>query len=101
MESKQWGITKLYNEYFHEPTSQLYKLHVKLDQLVMQAYGFSEDDDILSKLLELNLELAEREKQGLPVIGAKSWIKMTQQYYSNFQSSKVHIVLCKICNQKA
>jgi SAM-dependent methyltransferase len=72
MENKQWGITKLYNEYFHEPASQLYKLHAKLDQLVMQSYGFSEDDDILSKLLELNLELAARENQGLPVIGAKS-----------------------------
>jgi hypothetical protein len=72
MESKQWGITKLYNEYFHEPASQLYKLHAKLDKLVMQAYGFSEDDDILGKLLELNMQLAEREKQGLPVIGAKS-----------------------------
>lgn len=72
MEKKQCGITKLYNELFHEPASQLYKLHAKLDQLVMQAYGFSEDDDILSKLLELNMQLAEREKQGLPVIGAKS-----------------------------
>jgi hypothetical protein len=70
MERKQYGITKLYNELFHEPASQLYKLHAKLDKLVMQAYGFSEEDDILSKLLELNLELAEREKQGLPVIGA-------------------------------
>jgi hypothetical protein len=72
METKQWGITKLYNEYFHEPASQLYKLHTKLDKLVMEAYGFSENDDLLSKLLELNLELAEREKQGLPVIGARS-----------------------------
>ncbi len=71
METKQWGITKLYNEYFHEPASQLYKLHAKLDKLVMEAYGFSENDDLLSKLLELNLELAEREKQGLPVIGAR------------------------------
>jgi len=71
METKQWGITKLYNEYFHEPASQLYKLHAKLDKLVMEAYGFSENDDLLSKLLELNLELAEREKQGLPIIGAR------------------------------
>ena len=71
MESKQWGITKLYNEYFHEPASQLYKLHARLDKFVMQAYGFNEDDDILSKLLELNMQLAEREKQGLPVISAK------------------------------
>jgi hypothetical protein len=37
----------------------------------MEAYGFSENGNLLSKLLELNLELAEREKKGLPVISAK------------------------------
>ncbi len=58
MESKQWGITKLYNEYFHEPASQLYKLHAKLDKLVMQIYGFSDSDDLLEKLLQLNQEIA-------------------------------------------
>jgi hypothetical protein len=69
MEKKQWGITKLYNEYFHEPSSQLYKLHAKLDRLVLQAYGFNPDDDLLEKLLTLNLELAEKEKRGEPVVG--------------------------------
>jgi hypothetical protein len=69
MEKKQWGITQLYNKFFDEPSSQLYKLHAKLDQLVMQAYGFVPDDDILEKLLALNLELAQKEKQGEPVIG--------------------------------
>lgn len=70
MEKKQWGITQLYNKFFNEPSSQLYKLHAKLDQLVMQAYGFSPDDDILERLLALNLELAEKEKRGEPVVGA-------------------------------
>jgi type I restriction-modification system DNA methylase subunit len=70
MEKKQWGITQLYNKFFNEPSSQLYKLHAKLDQLVMQAYGFSCDDDILERLLTLNLELAEKEKRGEPVVGA-------------------------------
>ncbi len=70
MEKKQWGITQIYNKFFNEPSSQLYKLHAKLDQLVMQAYGFSSDDDILERLLTLNLELAEKEKQGESVIGA-------------------------------
>lgn len=69
MEQSQWGITQLYNEFFHEPTSQLAKLHAKLDKLVMQAYGFKDNDDILEKLLELNLELAEKEKNGEPVVG--------------------------------
>ncbi|MBD2188484.1 DNA methyltransferase [Pseudanabaena mucicola] len=61
MESKQWGITKLYNEYFHEPASQLYKLHAKLDKLVMQLYGFSDSDDLLEKLLHLNQAIAAQE----------------------------------------
>jgi methylase of polypeptide subunit release factors len=69
MEKKQWGITKLYNAYFNEPASQLYKLHQKLDKFVMQAYGFTAEDDILEKLLELNQALAEKEKQGKPVVG--------------------------------
>jgi len=69
MEKKQWGITKLYNQFFNEPSSQLYQLHQKLDKLVMEAYHFQTDDDILEKLLTLNLELAEKEKRGETVIG--------------------------------
>lgn len=69
MEKKQWGITKLYNEYFNEPASQLAKLHKTLDDLVLKAYGFSKTDDLLEKLLALNLEVAEKEKRGDRVVG--------------------------------
>jgi type II restriction/modification system DNA methylase subunit YeeA len=69
MSSKQWGITQLYNKFFEEPTSQLYKLHAKLDRQCNAAYGFTDSDDILAKLLELNLELAEKEKRRSPVVG--------------------------------
>lgn len=62
MEAKQWGITKLYNQFFNEPASELYRLHSRLDELAMEAYGFASWDDILEKLLELNRELARREK---------------------------------------
>ncbi|ALB43460.1 restriction endonuclease subunit M [Anabaena sp. WA102] len=72
METKQWGITTLYNKFFHEPSSQLYKLHQQLDKLVMSAYNFQANDDILEKLLILNLELAEKEKQGIKIIGPGS-----------------------------
>ncbi len=61
MEAKQWGVTKLYNQFFDEPASELYRLHSRLDELVMKAYGFAPQDDILEKLLELNRELARRE----------------------------------------
>ncbi|AFZ59325.1 class I SAM-dependent DNA methyltransferase [Anabaena cylindrica FACHB-243] len=69
MELQQWGITTLYNKFFHEPTSQLYQLHQQLDKLVMQAYDFHSNDDLLEKLLNLNTELAEKEKQGIKIIG--------------------------------
>lgn len=69
MEKKQWGITTLYNKFFDEPTSQLHKLHAKLDRLVLQAYGFAASDDILEKLLTLNLALAEKEKNGEAIVG--------------------------------
>jgi type II restriction/modification system DNA methylase subunit YeeA len=69
MEQRQWGITKLYNEFFHEPASGLAKLHSKLDKAVLKAYGFKADDDILEKLLALNLELAAQEQQGAAIIG--------------------------------
>ena len=35
----------------------------------MQAYGFIDSDDILAKVLELNLELAQKEKREEPVVG--------------------------------
>jgi hypothetical protein len=72
MLKKQWGITQLYNAYFHEPASKLYQLHQELDKLVIQAYNFKADDDILAKLLELNLELAAKEKRGETIIGVET-----------------------------
>ncbi|MFN7629782.1 MAG: DNA methyltransferase [Cyanobacteriota bacterium] len=69
MVAKNWGITDLYNAYFHEPASQLAKLHQGLDALVLRAYGWKASEDILSNLLDLNLELAEREAAGEKVVG--------------------------------
>lgn len=34
----------------------------------MQAYSFNTNDDILDKLLTGNLELAEKEKQGIDIV---------------------------------
>ena len=69
MVAKNWGITDLYNAYFHEPASQLAMHHQALDALVLKAYGWKASEDILSNLLDLNLELAEREKAGEKVVG--------------------------------
>ncbi|WP_254954982.1 MULTISPECIES: DNA methyltransferase [unclassified Cyanobium] len=72
MVARNWGITDLYNAYFHEPASQLAKLHQALDALVLKAYGWKASEDILSNLLDLNLELAEREAAGEKVVGPEA-----------------------------
>jgi hypothetical protein len=69
MLARNWGITDLYNAYFHEPASQLAQLHRALDALVLKAYGWKASEDILSNLLDLNMELAEREAVGEKVVG--------------------------------
>ena len=60
MLTKQWGLTQPYNKFFKETTSQLFKLQAQLGRQVMQAYAFIDSDDILAKVLELNLELTEK-----------------------------------------
>lgn len=69
MLKRNCGITDLYNAYFDEPASQLAKLHAALDALVLKAYGWSKNDNLLSNLLDLNLELAEREAASEAVVG--------------------------------
>jgi hypothetical protein len=69
MEKHQYGITKLYNQFFDEPTSQLAKLHKQLDQLTLQAYGFSDTNDLLEQLLNLNHHLAAQEQAGTAIVG--------------------------------
>ena len=69
MVENQKGITELYNRYFDEPASKLRKLHDALDALVLKAYGWSSKDDVLAKLLDLNLELAELETEGQGIVG--------------------------------
>ncbi|MDB9445271.1 type IIL restriction-modification enzyme MmeI, partial [Anabaena sp. CS-542/02] len=72
MDSKQWGITTLYNKFYNEPSSKLYKLHEQLDKLVMEAYKFKPEDDILEQLLKLNQELGKKESQNQQVIGPEA-----------------------------
>ncbi len=69
MVEKQKGITEMYNRYFDEPASKLRQLHDGLDALVLSAYGWNAKDDVLTNLLDLNLELAELEAQGHLVVG--------------------------------
>jgi type II restriction/modification system DNA methylase subunit YeeA len=45
-------------------------LHEKLDKAVMEAYNFSEKQDLLQQILDLNLSIADKESKGEMVEGA-------------------------------
>lgn len=59
------GITTLYNQFFHEETSQLFKLHAKLDKAVCESvYGWDYDptQNYNESLYALNQKLALAEQ---------------------------------------
>jgi hypothetical protein len=60
-------------------------LHEALDKAVMEAYGFSDKEDILTQLLALNLSVAEIEKQGKKVQapGLPEFVKNKESYVSD------------------
>lgn len=63
---KQRALTNLYNE----RPAWLALAHERLDAAVAAAYGWPthlSDDDILARLLALNLERAAAEKEALPM----------------------------------
>ena len=67
MKTRQWGITKLYNAFFNEPASQLYKLHCKLDEAVCKVYDWKYDPEknYNEDLFYLNQRLYEKEQAPL------------------------------------
>lgn len=67
MKARQWGITKLYNAFFHEPASKLHKLHQKLDEAVCKVYGwkYKPDKNYNEDLFHLNQKLYEQEQAPL------------------------------------
>ncbi|MFK5969691.1 MAG: N-6 DNA methylase [Candidatus Marithrix sp.] len=56
--SRKCTITTFYNDFFHEPSSNLFKLHQKLDQAVCVCYGwkYSKIKSYNNELFKLNLE---------------------------------------------
>ncbi len=60
-------------------------LHKNLDQAVMEAYGFDADKDLLSQLLELNLEVTQKEKDGEEVQkpGLPDWVENKEDFISD------------------
>lgn len=66
------GVSDAYDLFFNEKSSRLSRLHSDLDSLVYHAYHWSEGEDVLTKLIELNQDLQIRERQKEKVIGPES-----------------------------
>ena len=60
-------------------------LQTALDKAVLEAYGFSDKEDILTQLLALNLSVAEKEKKGDKVQspGLPEFVKDKDSYVSD------------------
>jgi DNA replication initiation complex subunit (GINS family) len=63
MKERNYGITKLYNEFFNEPASKLSKLHKSLDEAVCKVYGwkYEPNKNYNEQLFELNKEIYKAE----------------------------------------
>lgn len=63
MKDKNYGVTKLYNDFFNEPASQLYKLHRELDEAVAKVYDwkFDPNKNYNEDLYNLNLKMYRAE----------------------------------------
>ena len=61
------GLRALYRTLELPGKSPLRDAHEALDAAVLKAYGFNAKNDLLAQILELNLDVAAREKAGEPV----------------------------------
>lgn len=61
------GLRAVYRMLELPGDNPLKEAHAALDQAVLDAYGFSERDDLLQQLLDLNLEVADRIAKKKPV----------------------------------
>lgn len=59
------SLEKQYNSLREDGRNPLRGLQEELDEAVIDAYGFSHDEDVLAQLLALNLSMAEQEEDGL------------------------------------
>ena len=66
---KEYNLTlrELYRTIEEPGKNPISKLHQKLDETVMKVYGFDPKVDILTQLLKLNQQVAERENNKEPV----------------------------------
>lgn len=69
MYTNEIGLRDLYRVMEESPSNLVTKAQESLDTVVRKAYGMKKNEDILSFLLGLNLELADKEAAGEAISG--------------------------------
>jgi hypothetical protein len=69
MAQNGWNFRELYRTLELAGANPLKDAHHQLDVAVRDAYGMDRKEDTLTFLLALNEELAEKEADGIPVVG--------------------------------
>ncbi len=69
MKNHNLSLRDLYKSLESPGKNPLRDAHEKLDKAVRDAYGMSKDEDALKFLLDLNLELSNKESLGEQVVG--------------------------------
>lgn len=82
MQKNDWGLRKLYEASEKIGSNPLNEAQKELDMSVMASYRMNTGEDILSFLLQLNLDCAEREASGEVIMGPglPSWINDKNSY---------------------
>ena len=85
MQENRFGLRDLYRIMETSPNNPISDLRDELDTAVRSAYGIKKDDDILSFLLNLNHQLAQKEALGEKIVGPglPPFIENPIEYISN------------------
>lgn len=69
MKNNNWSLSKLYDSLDVPGKNALRDAHAELNKIVKIIYEMKENEDILSFLLKLNWECAEKESRGEEIVG--------------------------------
>ncbi|MEZ4888394.1 MAG: DNA methyltransferase [Chitinophagales bacterium] len=84
MQKYQYSLRDLYRIVEQDGSNPIKTLHQQLDNAVMEAYGFDKRKDVLSQLLELNFNVADKELKGEQVQapGLPDWVENKAEFVS-------------------
>ncbi len=67
LKTEKISLRELYRSFENPGKNKIKEIKQKLDKAVSEAYNFDNQKDMLQQLLDLNLEIAENEKQSIKV----------------------------------